>query len=248
MIGAIAEFSLKRHMTAPKAWVIFAAAQSLLGFILYRLIVDFESTAVMPPEPGSIVYGASLEIIQPFFGWCFLVMALLIPLLATHTFHGSHRTHFTAWSSLPISTTAWVLGEFLGLLLLLSISLTGVAVLLWPLLRATFIAPDILLGGWIALLVIGATFISLSLLCGTLTRHAVLSAGMSLLLSLTFVMLPWLADLSGWLQAEKSITQRAYRLLHGQLQLEDIGFYGLCVTVCLLAAIALLSRKRRHCE
>jgi ABC-2 type transport system permease protein len=236
MLFRIACLEWSRLLLTPKAWILLASSQGLLGWILRRLTQNHLELSSSAPQVSA---GVWLEIIQPFFAWSLLFMILLIPLLGMQTFIvQGNPSLFRLWSSFPLRSWTWVGGQCLGILGVLLAYLASIALLLVPIIQSNMVDLEFLLTAFAGLFCLAFCFSSFALLASSITKHPTLASLGSFLASILFLLSPWLRY--------SSPIADSFRFFQGQLYWQDLCWYALFSFTALSLATGFLSYKRRH--
>lgn len=238
MIAVIATRDWLAAFRTPLGWVLLAATQAILGYVLLQVLDLF--TGAEPPVRSA---GLNLELTHNLFGTAAALLLLVVPLLAARSLGGELRDG--TWPLLagaPISLGTILLGKFLGLaLLLLPLCLLPLGLGL-TLVGAAPVDPGILLAAALGLWLTGLLFAAVGLFAATLTRQPVAAAvaayGLLVLLSVVnrtellgapqLGVLDWLA----W-------SQHLFWFLAGVVRTSDLVYF-----VGLIALFLALAHRR----
>jgi ABC-2 type transport system permease protein len=233
MIGAIAAREWLSAFRTPLAWLMLAASQALLAWILLKVLDDF--TGLEPPARGA---GLNLELSHNLFGSAAVLLMLLLPLLAARSLSGELRDgSYAMLSAAPARLTAILLGKYAalaGLTLLLCLPPLGLCL---TLLGAAPVDPGLFLAATLGLWLAGLLFCAVSLFAASLTSQpaaaAAIAYGMLVLLSLV--------NRADHLAAEQisvldwlSWNQHLFWFLTGVVRVSDLTYFAL-MTLLFLA-------------
>ena len=233
MIGAIAARDWLAAFRTPVGWVLLAATQAILGYVLLKVLDAFTG-----PAPALRTAGLNLELTHNLYGTAAVVLLLVVPLLATRSL-GSELRDGT-WPLLagaPISLAAILLGKLAALaLLLLPLCLLPLMLGLL-LLGAAPVDPGMLLAATFGLWLTGVLFGAVGLFAASLTAQPIAAAvaAYALLVLLSVVNraqalgAPQLGLLD-WI----SWSQHLFWLLAGVVRLSDLVYF-VGLTACFLA-------------
>lgn len=243
MIGTIALRDWLGAFRTPVGWVLLAATQAILGYVLLKVIDAFTG-----PEPPLRSAGLNLELAHNLFGTAAVLLLLTMPLLAARTLGGELREgSWPLLASAPVSLTEILLGKFTGLaLLLLPLCLlpAGLALML---LGAAPVDPGLLAAASLGLWLTGLLFAAVGLFAASLTSQPVAAAvaGYGLLVLLSVVnrgellgapqlgLLDWLA----W-------NQHLFWFLAGVVRVSDLAYFGLMIAAFLALTLRRLDNSR----
>jgi ABC-2 type transport system permease protein len=158
----IANRELASYFYSPIAYVVMALFVWACGVLFWN---DF--------EPGKVAGMRSL------FQWMLYLMVPAVPLLAMGLIAQEWSTGtIEALMTLPISETDVILGKFMGAMTFLLILLSPT--LLYVLLLMGYASPSLDLGpivsGYLGIILVGAMFVAMGLLCSCLTRSQIIAA------------------------------------------------------------------------
>lgn len=243
MILAIALRDWLGAFRTPVGWVLLAATQAILGYVLLKVLDTFTG-----PVPPARVAGLNLELAHNLFGTAAVLLLLAAPLLAARALGGELRDG--AWpllASAPVSLGEILLGKFLGLaLLLLPVCLLPAGLGL-TLLGAAPVDPGLLAAATLGLWLTGLLFAAVGLFAASLTRQPVAAAvtayGFLMLLSVVnrsellgavqVGVLDWLA----W-------NQHLFWFLAGVVRISDLAYFLLMTALFLALALRRLENLR----
>ncbi|MCG6941880.1 MAG: ABC transporter permease subunit [Thiohalocapsa sp.] len=243
MIGTIALRDWLGAFRTPVGWVLLAATQGILGYVLLKVLDEFTG-----PEPALRTAGLNLELSHNLFGAAAVLLLLTVPLLAARALGGELRDGTWALlASAPVSPAEILLGKFLGLaLLLLPVCLlpAGLGLML---LGAAPVDPGLLAAATLGLWLTGLLFAAVGLFAASLVSQPIAAAvaGYGLLVLLSVVnrtellgapqlgVLDWLA----W-------NQHLFWFLTGVVRISDLAYFGLMTAAFLALALRRLDNLR----
>ena len=243
MIGRIALRDWLAYFRTPVGWVLLAATQAILGYVLLKVLDEFTG-----PEPALRSAGLNLELAHNLYGTAAVVLLLSVPLLAARALGGELRDG--AWpllASAPVTLAEILLGKFLGLaLLLMPVCLLPLGLGL-TLLGAAPVDPGLLAAASLGLWLTGCLFAAVGLFAASLVSQpiAAVVAGYGLLLLLSAInrtemlgapqlgVLDWLA----W-------NQHLFWFLAGVVRISDLGYFALLTAAFLALALRRLDNRR----
>ena len=243
MIGTIALRDWLGAFRTPVGWVLLAATQGILGYVLLKVLDEFTG-----PEPALRTAGLNLELSHNLFGAAAVLLLLTVPLLAARALGGELRDGTWALlASAPVSPAEILLGKFLGLaLLLLPVCLlpAGLGLML---LGAAPVDPGLLATATLGLWLTGLLFAAVGLFAASLVSQPIAAAvaGYGLLVLLSVVnrtellgapqlgVLDWLA----W-------NQHLFWFLTGVVRISDLAYFGLLTAAFLALALRRLDNLR----
>jgi ABC-2 type transport system permease protein len=239
-IWAIAYKEIRSYFLSPIAYVVLAGFLLITGFMFWNMLAQFSRFVSIYSSMQRPDLMAQLNlndmVITPLLGNMVVVFILIMPLLTMRLFaeeraSGTDELLLTS----PISTLEITLGKFAGAAMFLVIMLT--LAFIYPAVLLFFGDPEIprILTGYLALLLIGLSAISLGLFMSTLTDSQLVAGVLAGGLMLMLLLISWPADAvgetSGAVLRYLSITDHSSDLMRGLIKLEDLVYYGSVVAV-----------------
>ncbi|MGB5834779.1 MAG: ABC transporter permease subunit [Thiohalocapsa sp.] len=235
MIGTIATREWLSAFRTPLAWLLLAAAQILLTWIMLRVLDGF--TGLEPPERSA---GLNLELSHHLFGSAAVFLMLTVPLLAARSISGEIRDGI--WPILvtaPATLAEILIGKFCALAtLVLLLCLIPLALSL-TLLDATPIDPGLFLAATLGLWLTGLLFCSVGLFAASLTTQPALAA----VIAFALLTLISLANRADHLAAEQitildwlSWNQHLFWFLSGVVRVSDLTYFLLATALFMTLA------------
>lgn len=190
MINNIAFRELKSLYATPVAWVLLAASQLLLAWLMFAQLEIYLKIQPKVTASGSLLGIIDLVII-PTLNTSVLMLLIIIPLLGSRSFSSemqSGRIHLLLSS--PVSAPQLVLGKWLGLVLA-SAPLTGLMILMALTLEwGSSLDAGQLLSSALGLLLATCMAAALTVWLSSITRQTMIAA--SLAYGVLFLL--WLLD------------------------------------------------------
>ncbi|ESQ16476.1 MAG: ABC transporter permease [Thiohalocapsa sp. PB-PSB1] len=234
----IATIALREWLSAfrtPLAWLLLAAAQAILAWIMLNVLDDFTGQA--PAEPNA---GLNLQLSHHLFGSCAVFLMLTVPLLAARTISSEIRDGI--WHMLiaaPATLGQILLGKFCALaalVLLLCLVPLGLSL---TLLGAAPIDPGLFLAATLGLWLTGLLFCAVSLFTASLSSQPALAA----VIAYALLMLLSLSNRADHLAAEQitlldwlSWNQHLFWFLSGVVRISDLTYFLLASSLFLAFA------------
>jgi len=246
MIGVIAKHESSSLMRLPVTWVIAALLAATFAFLFLQQVETFlaqqAELALMDHPPGLTAWLATR-----FLAPASIVTLLLGPLFAMRSFSDEYRLETLAlWQSSPVSTTALVLGKFLGVTLVLCALLSITLLLFFGLSLVGRLDWLQVTSAMLGMYLLAAACIATGLFFSSLTRHAMVAV----LASLAMLALIWLAGAASFssipvpgLQAA-SIANHIGGFHQGYLASNDILYFVLYIILFLVLTIIRLDALR----
>jgi ABC-2 type transport system permease protein len=235
-IGAILEKEWRHYFGSPIAYVALTMWTLLFGFFYNFAVEFFLRQSMMMSQQMEFGGGPKLSmneyLIRPVMQNMAVVALFILPMLTMRLFAEEKRTGtIELLATSPITDWQVVIGKFLGALalyvLMIVVGLINVA-LLW------YFSPSPpewkpVLTGALALLLVGASFISLGLFLSTLTRNQIVAGILGFGMALMFWIFSWFdqptATATLKVLAYLGITNHMENLAKGVVELKDVVFY-----------------------
>lgn len=238
MSGSLAVF--RREMLAlwvtPLAWVLLTVFLLLEGGIFYAIVLHF-STLSEPTELGPI---------QAFFGQdsllLLMTLMLLCPALTMRSFAEERRSGtIESLLTAPVTPAGVVLGKYLAVLATFALiwAPTGLYVLIAS--KAGSVDPGSVIGGYLGLLGVGASYLAIGTLMSALTRSQLVA----LLLTVFVVFGSFVLGIGEYLLDDGPLRDvSAYLSMGGQMDdfsrgvvdsrrlVLDLSLVALCLFLC----------------
>jgi len=228
-LAAIVEKEWRHYFGSPIAYVaLFIWALLFGGFfsLLFSYVLEASERSAMSPYGGA---GGGISfnerLIAPVLHNMAVVTLFLTPMLTMRLFAEEKRQGtIELLATAPLTDLQVVLGKFLGALSLYAVMLASGFLNFAVLWTHAIAAPDWrqLLTGALALLLLGASFISIGLFLSTVTKNQIIAG------SLTFGLLLGIWIL-GWLDqpvlSYLGLVRHSEDLMKGVLDLKDVVFY-----------------------
>lgn len=201
-VWAVATKELRHYFVSPIAYVVLAGYLLLSGWFFWNLLAQFSRMVTIYTsyqQPGLLEQLNLNEMVMaPLLQNMIVVFIILVPLLTMRLFAeeralGTDELLLTS----PLSTLEIALGKFLGATLFLLTMLAGAAV--YPAVLLWYGDPEVgpILTGYLGLLLVGMSFLSLGLFASTLTRNQIVAAVTAFVALLLLFVIGWPADTLG---------------------------------------------------
>lgn len=244
MILTIAHKEFRTLFATPSTWIILGGLQFIFAwFFLARL----DAFLQIQTQLAQIVNapGATQSVASPLLGTVAFILMMLVPVFTMRLIAEERRNQtLVMLMSAPIASWEIIIGKFLGLLLFLSLIILACLAMLLSLALGTHLDPGLLLTNALGLFLLTACYIALGLYFSTLTTQPVVAATSTL--AALFGL--WLIDVAG--SSTSMILKALSPTVHfqnfnaGLLVSQDIAYFILFGTICLLLAIRRLHNTR----
>lgn len=200
-IVTIAHKELRSYFASPIAYVVVGFFAILFGYFFVAslsVMVQFSMQAGMFGMGGPQSININEFMLRPLLANTAIVLLFFLPFLTARAYAEEKKSGtMELLLTSPLSDIEIILGKFLGALALfaLMLAVTGVhmGVLFW------YGEPELgpMLSGYLGLLLMGASFISVGLLVSSATRNQIVAGVITFALLLLFWVLNWVADSLG---------------------------------------------------
>ncbi|MCY4659402.1 MAG: ABC transporter permease [Acidobacteria bacterium] len=200
-IATIAHKELRSYFVSPIAYVVVGFFAILFGYFFVAslsVMVRFSMQAGMFGMGGPQSININEFMIRPLLSNTAIVLLFFLPFLTARAYAEEKKSGtIELLLTSPLSDLEIILGKFLGVLALfaLMLAVTGahMGILFW------YGEPELgpMLSGYLGLLLMGASFISVGLLVSSATRNQIVAGVITFALLLLFWVLSWMADSVG---------------------------------------------------
>lgn len=246
---AIASRDIASYLNSFSFYLVLAFFTGIAGYffwsgVSYFSLVSFQA-ASMPSGSGE---GLNLMegMFSPFLLNVSVLLLLFIPILTMRTFSEERKMGtLELLVTYPVSDVQIVLGKWMGMV--------GLVILLTvPTMSYFFLAkavqaqfePVSVGTGYLGLVLVSVSFVSLGVFVSALTEHAAVSAGIGFALILFFWIVGWMADWAapgvGVIFRELSLIEHFRDLTRGVLDTRDLLFFCLFTGFFLFATVCAL--------
>ena len=200
-ILAIAQKELRSYFVSPIAYVVVGLFAVLFGYFFVAsltILVRFSQQAGMFQGGGPPAININEFMIRPLLSNTAIILLFFLPFLTARAYAEEKRSGtIELLLTSPLSDLQIILGKFLGVftlfLLMLSVTAIHMGILFW------YGEPELgpLLSGYLGLILMGGSFISVGLLVSSATRNQVVAGVVSFSILLLFWVVSWMADSVG---------------------------------------------------
>jgi ABC-2 type transport system permease protein len=256
-VAALVEKEWRHYFGSPIAYVALSMWTALFGLFFWVIFKQFLMYSMQTAQQMEMGGGFKLSlndlVISPVLRNMAVVALFILPMLTMRLFAEERRQGtMELLATAPLTDLQIVMGKFLGAMALYAVMIAaGFAnfALLW---KYATVAPEWkpLLTGALALLLVGAAFISLGLFLSTLTRNQIIAGILGFGLALIFWVLGWLdqpmADTVTRVVAYLGVTNHIEQMMKGVVDLKDLVFYASFIAFGIfLAHQSVLSQRWR---
>ncbi len=247
MLRVVFGRELRAFLRNPSVWGLLAAIQFLVAFQWLALLEQYQAAA---PKLKHLAQapGISELVTQPLVMMVALLMIFVVPVLAMQSIAGERRNGtLVLWQSAPVRLSTFVLGKWLGVLGVLAVLWSAVALMCLSLTLGSNAdwgnLGSALLG--LALFLMASSAVGIG--CSAVATQP-LTAALGGFLVLTFL---WACDWSGQWVAEPtvftwlSLMNHLRALTHGLVDTADVAYFLWLTASALGFAIWWLDGERR---
>ena len=200
-IVTIADKELRSYFASPIAYVVVGFFAILFGYFFVAnlsVMVQFSMQAGMFGMGGPQSININEFMLRPLLSNTAIVLLFFLPFLTARAYAEEKKSGtIELLLTSPLSDLEIILGKFLGALalfaLMLAVTAVHMGILFW------YGEPELgpMLSGYLGLLLMGASFISVGLLVSSATRNQIVAGVVTFALLLLFWVLTWMADSVG---------------------------------------------------
>lgn len=244
----------KSYFASPVAYVVITMFLILAGYFFYSSLalfstISFQATInpMLAKQVGLLNITESVA--RPLFGNISVILLLMVPLLTMRLFSEEKKSGtIELLLTYPITDMEVLLGKFFSCMavFMIMIALT----VIYPILLMVFGQPETgpLITGYVGLLLVGASFISLGIFASSLTENQIIAATVAFGLLLLFWMVGFSASLAGQtfgdILSYISLTAHLEGFAKGVIDTEDIVYYLIFISLFLFLTLRILESKK----
>jgi ABC-2 type transport system permease protein len=192
---AIAQKELKGYFASPIAYIIIGFFALVFGYFYFASITFFLQASLQMGMPGQGQININTMAIRPLLQNVSVVALFVLPLVTMRTYAEEKRSGtIELLLTSPITDTQIVLGKFLGAVALFALMLA----VTWIHMGILFIYGNPewkpIVAGYLGLLLMGSSFISLGLLISSLTKNQIVAGMVTFALLLLLWTLNWMSE------------------------------------------------------
>ena len=247
MIGIIAQHEGLRLLRSAQTWIIAALLAALFGFLFLKQLESFlaiQEKLATQDHPVGLSGFMSIRYLEPLA----LVFTVIAPLFAMRSFSDEYRLQtFALWQSSPISTTALVVGKFLGIVAVLLLLVLLAVIMLLTMQFFVNIDIKLILSAALGLSLCAAACAACGVYFSALTRQNLIA----IIASLAVLVLSWMLGSANFsnlpLQSlgDLSIANHLRGFFQGYVQVRDVAFFILMISLFLGLSIIKLDSLRQ---
>ena len=233
-MGTLAVFrkEMRSYFASPVAFVVFTMFLIISGYFFYSILAYFSLVSVQASMNPAFARGLNVTdgILRPLFADMSVILLFMMPLLTMRLF-AEERKQGTLELLLtyPLRDGEVLLGKFFAATVLVTILLLATGI--YPVLLGFWSEPELypVLTGYLGLLLLAMTFISLGLLFSSLTENQIVAAALAFGALLLFWIIGWATTLADgdWslLFRHLSIFEHFSSFARGIVETKDLAYY-----------------------
>ncbi len=224
---------IRQYFATPIPYVLLAVFWALMGYY-FSFNVFFVNVAQM---------------VNAFHNMSIMLL-LIVPLVTMRIFAEENRSHtIELLMTLPLDEAGIVFGKYLASLTLLFFMLLGTATALVPL--TAFGQPDLgpVLGGYIGIALLGATFLAVGILISSLCENQLVAALLTWATLLLFWYVDYVSNFAPNLETAKLIRHLSFSihyidLIRGILPLATVVYFITVIVFATTLTVQILKARR----
>ncbi len=228
---AIAGKEMRSYFASPMGWVICGFFALIFGFFFNTYVDFFISNSLRQLAGGTgAPMNINISLIRPLFSNATVIVLFVLPSITMRTYAEEKRSG-TIELLLTSPVTDWeiIIGKFLGAMGLYATML--LATLLYMAVLFAYGQPEWkpLVAGYLGLLLIGGSFISMGLFISSLTKNQIVAGVGTFAVGLLFWIINWMSDSATPMAADilnyLSITQHFDDFAKGVIATDHVIYY-----------------------
>jgi ABC-2 type transport system permease protein len=226
----IAQKELKSYFASPIAYIVIGFFALVFGWFYYVAVSFFLQASLQMGMPGAGQININSMAIRPLLQNVAVVALFMLPLITMRTYAEEKRSGtIELLLTSPLTDTQIVLGKFLGAAALYALML----LVTWIHIGILFIYGNPewkpILTGYLGLLLMGSSFLSIGLLISSLTRNQIVAGMVTFAVLLLLWTLNWMSESAGptmqKVLSALSITERFDDFSKGVVSVSHLIYY-----------------------
>ncbi len=226
----IAQKELKSYFASPIAYIVIGFFALVFGWFYYVAVNFFLQASLQMGMPGAGQVNVNTMAIRPLLQNVAVVALFMLPLITMRTYAEEKRSGtIELLLTSPLTDTQIVLGKFLG-----AVSLYALMLLVtWIHVGILFIYGNPewkpIVTGYLGLLLMGSSFLSIGLLISSLTRNQIVAGMVTFAVLLLLWTMNWMSESAGptmqKVLSALSITERFDDFSKGVVSVSHLVYY-----------------------
>lgn len=246
MIGVIAGFESRALLRSSQTWFIAGVTAIIFAYLFLQALetyLNVQPNLALQDHPT----GLSGFLAVRYLASLVMVFALMAPLLSMKSFSDEYRQQTLAlWQSSPVSTTALVLGKFIGVSVVILL-LIAIACFI-PLIMRLFTSLDlgVLGASALGLTLASLSFVAIGMFFSSLTRHAIVAVASSVMLLVLLWLLGSVTDNSALLNALSlfAVPSHLASFFQGYVGSGDVAYFVILILLFIALTIIRMDSLR----
>ena len=226
----IAQKELKSYFASPIAYIVIGFFALVFGWFYYVAVSYFLQASLQMGMPGAGQININTMAIRPLLQNVAVVALFMLPLITMRTYAEEKRSGtIELLLTSPLTDTQIVLGKFLGAVALYALML----LVTWIHVGILFIYGNPewkpIVTGYLGLLLMGSSFLSIGLLISSLTKNQIVAGMVTFAVLLLLWTLNWMSESAGptmqKVLSALSITERFDDFSKGVVSVSHLVYY-----------------------
>lgn len=234
-IAAIAQKELRSYFASPIAYITIGFFALVFGWFYIVSLTFFMQASMQMGMPGSGQINVNNMAIRPLLQNVAVVALFVLPLITMRTYAEEKRTGtIELLLTSPLTDFQIIMGKFLGAVALYSLMLAVTAIHIIILFIYGNPEWKPIVSGYVGLLLMGASFISIGLLISSVTRNQIVAGMVTFAVLLLLWTVSWMSDSAGPVMQKVlealSITSHFDDFSKGVIALNHVVYYVSFIT------------------
>jgi gliding motility-associated transport system permease protein len=229
-IAAIAEKELRAYFASPIAYIIIGFFALVFGWFYFVSLDFFMRMSLQMGMPGQGQVNINTMAIRPLMQNVSVVALFVLPLITMRTYAEEKRSGtIELLLTSPVTDFQIIMGKFLGTVALYALMLAVTSIHIGILF--IYGNPELkpIIAGYLGLLLMGASFLSIGLLISSLTKNQIVAGMITFAVLLLLWTVNWMSESAGpWMQKvlqALSITDHFDDFSKGIISLSHVVYY-----------------------
>jgi len=253
-VSLILNRELKSYFSSLTVYIVILMFLLMTGYFFYNLTATFSIVSYQAQSDPMLAKQYQLlnineTVIRPLFGTIGIILLMMTPLLTMRLLAEEKKTGtIELLLTFPVNDVDVVLGKYLACLVVVLTMILLTAT--YPILLVTLGEPEVvpIWTGYLGLVLLGASAISLGLFTSSLTENQIVSASISFAMLFFFWLISYSAPLVsaglGRFLSYLSINEHIESMSKGVVDSEDIIYYLCFIVLFLFLTLRSLESKR----
>lgn len=192
---AVAGKELRGYFNSPIGWVVCGLFSLMFGYFFYVYVEVFLKNSMQSQMGAGGPININMNLIRPLLSNAAIVILFVLPSITMRTYSEEKRSGtIELLLTSPISDWEIILGKFFGAMSLYGVML--LATMVYMTILFAYGQPEWrpLVSGYIGLLLMGGSFISMGLFISSLTKNQIIAGIGTFIASLMFWVIGWMGD------------------------------------------------------